>query len=105
LEGNIPAGKWRSCAIVFLIAADAVHFLVSEVDIGYIDSSQGHRMASHRRGLGPARLQNLADGVGFIILQVADPPEAIAICGRIPFLGGIVDFYLPAGEGQAGAAV
>jgi len=61
-------------------------------------------MASHRRGLGPARLQNLADSVG-IIFQLADPPEAIAICGRIPFVGGIVDFYLPAGEGQASAAV
>ena len=52
-------------------------------------------MESSRIGLGPAGLLDLADGVS-IIFQVADPPEAIAVSGLIPFLGGIVDQDPPA---------
>ena len=95
LEGDIPAGKRCSCAIVLFVAADAVHLLVGEVDVGDIDSRQSLAMESCRIGLGPDGLRDLADGIG-IIFQVADPPEAIAVSGRIPFLGGIVDFDPPA---------
>ena len=49
-------------------------------------------------------MKRLADGIG-IIFQLADLPEAVAVRGIIPFLGGIFDYDLPSRERQAGAAI
>ena len=60
LEGDIPAGKRCSCAIVLFVAADAVHLLVGEVEIGDIPAPQAYVMRSVDL---PPGLTDLANGI------------------------------------------
>jgi len=78
--------------------------LVGEVDIGYIGSLNGLRIASSWIGLGPVGLEGLAYRVSAVV-QMTDPPEAAFICGCSPATGGVIYIDGPAGEWQARAAI
>ena len=74
LEGDIPAGKRRSCAIVLFVAADAQKLLVGEVDAVIVFAYQSN--IDYSRGcIDIARFHDLGDLVE-AWRQAKDTPAA-----------------------------